>query len=264
MSINSQFACRLTLACVLALAACGPKTDRLREPQNDVAVAAQPAPARVATPGAETKSAILASDAASALPECASTGPRACAAQIGAKPAAAKVKLCRSVSPATHPPCNAANSCAMIDDEIARSCALFDDKGAPVPGCTPAPKSPEAAAAVVQRYYAALNARDYDTAWNQWGQNGPPSQSRARFAAGFAHTRSTHVRIGRLPPGDAGAGSLYQPVPVVVDATLDTGARQRFIGNYILRRVNDIDGATAAQLRWHISAAQLKTAPLPQ
>jgi hypothetical protein len=145
----------------------------------------------------------------------------------------------------------------MIEDEIARSCALFDGQGAPMPGCGPAPKGMAAAAAVVQRYYSAINARDFGTAWTQWGDDGRPGQTLAAFEAGFAHTRATHVTIGTLEAGNGGAGSTYQPVPVTVDATLDDGTQQRFRGTYILRRVNDIDGASPGHLRWHIESAQL-------
>jgi hypothetical protein len=36
-----------------------------------------------------------------------------------------------------------------------------------------------------------------------------------------------------------------------------TGEHQRFKGSYTLRRVNHVDGATAAQRRWHIESAKL-------
>jgi|GEM_PF-330282 len=185
-------------------------------------------------------------------------GPTSCAAEIGRAAAARRVAICRNVSPATHPPCNVANSCAMIEDEIARSCALGDGQDTPMAGCTTPPDGMQAAADVVRRYYAALNARDYATAWQQWGDNGAPGQTLAAFRQGFAHTASTEVKIGKLEPGSGGAGSIYQPVPVVVDATLDDGSHQRFAGTYTIRRVNGVDGATAAQLRWHIGSATLK------
>ncbi len=187
-------------------------------------------------------------------------GPVSCSDEIGATAAEKRVQVCLSVSPATHPPCNVANTCAMIDDEIARSCALFDGQGAPMAGCETSPKSQQAAVAVVTRYYSALNARDYDTAWRQWGDNGPPNQTQAKFQAGFAHTRSTHVTIGRLEPAEGAAGSIYQTVPVVVDSTLDNGKSQRFTGEYVVRRVNDVDGASPEQLRWHIGSAHLAAA----
>lgn len=189
--------------------------------------------------------------------------PLSCRAEIGAVAAGRRVEICRNVSPATRPPCNAANSCAMIEDEIARSCALFDGKGAPMAGCTPAPKSMEAAVAVVRRYYSAINARDFDTAWAQWGDNGRAGQTREAFEAGFAHTRTVNVAIGTLTPGDGGAGSIYQPVPVTVHAVLDDGRHQEFRGTYIVRRVNDVDGASAGALRWHIGSAQLRPVSSP-
>jgi len=191
------------------------------------------------------------------LPATEAEGPVSCSTEIGSKAAERLAKSCRNVSPATHPPCNVANSCAMISDEIARSCALFDDKDAPIADCQPDPKSAQAAAAVVRLYYSAINARDYGTAWTQWGEDGPPNQSLPRFSAGFAETKSTRVTIGELSEGDAGAGSVFQSVPVTIDAVLKTGEHQRFKGSYTLRRVNDVDGATPAQRRWHIESAKL-------
>ncbi|UFN51034.1 hypothetical protein LPC08_10695 [Roseomonas sp. OT10] len=40
------------------------------------------------------------------------------------------MKQCIQVSPATRPPCNDANPCALILDEIARGCGMYP---APVP-----------------------------------------------------------------------------------------------------------------------------------
>jgi hypothetical protein len=53
-------------------------------------------------------------------------GVVACRDEIG--PAAAKrlAAQCRDASPATHPPCNVANPCAMMREEIERSCRLFE------------------------------------------------------------------------------------------------------------------------------------------
>ncbi|HUD93121.1 hypothetical protein [Sphingobium sp.] len=252
----------ILMACsLLALAACGSPPDRQGEPAANAANAAASSPT-------ETLNAALngtgEAPAASPLAETAETGPLSCAAEIGAAAAEKRVRLCRQVSPATRPPCNAANSCAMIEDEIARSCALIDgfgEEGKPTPGCSPSPGSMAAAANVVKLYYAAIDARDFGTAWSQWGENGPPDQTMDGFQAGFASTRSTRVTIGKLEPGDAGAGSIYQTVPVTVDSQLRDGKRQRFIGDYVVRRVNGVDGASSSQLRWHIGAAKLKAVP---
>jgi hypothetical protein len=41
------------------------------------------------------------------------------------------VEQCLEVSPATHPPCNAANACTLILDEIRRGCAFLGKDGPP-------------------------------------------------------------------------------------------------------------------------------------
>ena len=54
----------------------------------------------------------------------------ACRDSAGAAHAQRYVTQCLQVSPATHPPCNAANPCGLIVDEIRRGCALLTT-GAP-------------------------------------------------------------------------------------------------------------------------------------
>ncbi|MDY6925178.1 MAG: hypothetical protein SWI22_14615 [Pseudomonadota bacterium] len=51
--------------------------------------------------------------------------PGSCLAEIGGEAAAKLVERCVMVSPATHPPCNVANPCAMIQGEIDRSCGQY-------------------------------------------------------------------------------------------------------------------------------------------
>jgi hypothetical protein len=53
-----------------------------------------------------------------------------CRETAGSEKAKTLVQRCLEVSPATHPPCNAANACSLIVDEIARGCAMIE-KGAP-------------------------------------------------------------------------------------------------------------------------------------
>ena len=66
----------------------------------------------------------------SAADEIASAA-RSCADTRGVQEAARLVAQCTQVSPATHPPCNAANSFAMIEAEIRRSCGLLDPSHQP-------------------------------------------------------------------------------------------------------------------------------------
>ncbi|WP_371765130.1 hypothetical protein [Massilia sp.] len=55
----------------------------------------------------------------------ASAADLSCAQQMGQQRATLLARQCRQVSPATHPPCNAANSCAMIIDEFERGCNML-------------------------------------------------------------------------------------------------------------------------------------------
>jgi hypothetical protein len=53
------------------------------------------------------------------------TPVKSCAEDIGPAASAKLVQRCIAVSPATHPPCNAQNECALIQGEIDRSCAMY-------------------------------------------------------------------------------------------------------------------------------------------
>jgi hypothetical protein len=114
---------------------------------------------------------------------------------------------------------------------------------------------------VIRGYYAAINAKDYRRAYGLWGNGGTASgQSFDSFAAGFARTANVAVEIGDPGRVEGAAGSRYVEIPVVVRATTDDGDSQRFSGSYTLRR-SVVDGATAAQRRWHIDSASLETSP---
>jgi hypothetical protein len=54
-----------------------------------------------------------------------------CTQAVGSERAERFVHECLQVSPATHPPCNAQNSCVLIIDEIKRGCALLGPRDAP-------------------------------------------------------------------------------------------------------------------------------------
>ncbi len=54
-----------------------------------------------------------------------------CRSEVGERRASRLVERCIQVSPATRPPCNADNACALILSEIARGCRMIDDGSAP-------------------------------------------------------------------------------------------------------------------------------------
>ena len=121
-------------------------------------------------------------------------------------------------------------------------------------------KTPQAARAVVERYYAAIDRGQYATAYRLWSRGGHASGKSSRaFAAGFAKTRYARVLTGTPIGGNGAAGSVFVTIPVRVDAMLKDGTRQHFVGAYVLRRVNDVEGATREQRRWHLDSARLRT-----
>ena len=98
--------------------------------------------------------------------------------------------------------------------------ALFASAAVATPSATPA-----AARAVVQRYYAAIDRRDYRTAYRLWDRGGQASrQSYAQFVRGFADTRHTRIITGAPTRPEGAAGSTYIRVPVTVRAEDGTTA----------------------------------------
>jgi hypothetical protein len=63
--------------------------------------------------------------ALSALLLSAVSAHASCTSEVGAAKANEYVRHCRDVSPATRPPCNAANSCEQIIGEVRRGCRIL-------------------------------------------------------------------------------------------------------------------------------------------
>lgn len=126
------------------------------------------------------------------------------------------------------------------------------------PAAAQGPASPEAARGVIESYYAAIDRGGFRAAYLCWDRGGAASgKSYAAFRAGFARTARTRVTTYAPTGREGAAGSSFITVPVDVRATLKNGARQHFRGRYVLRRVNDVSGASPEHLRWHIASARL-------
>lgn len=119
-------------------------------------------------------------------------------------------------------------------------------------------KGVEGARAVAQRWARALERRDFATAWAQFGH---PPASRAAFVRWWGRYRTIRVNLDR-ESSDAAAGSLYYTARARLTGLTRQGRSYRLEGPVVLRRVNDVDGATPAQLRWHINSADLKAVPV--
>ncbi|HEU4960295.1 MAG TPA: MliC family protein [Sphingomonas sp.] len=139
---------------------------------------------------------------------------------------------------------------------------LPDDR-TPVSEAPFTPDSAQGAANVVQTYFALIEAGKYRQAWRLWRDGGKASgMSAAAFAASFAKYSDYHANIGAPGRIDAGAGQRYVTVPVQVYGRLKQGgAAFNERGEVTLHRTADIEGATAEDKTWHITAIDLKAKP---
>jgi hypothetical protein len=69
--------------------------------------------------------------ALAALLLSAAAAQASCTSEVGAARAKQYVAHCRDVSPATRPPCNAANACSLLLAEIRRGCTFLKEAAPP-------------------------------------------------------------------------------------------------------------------------------------
>jgi hypothetical protein len=62
-----------------------------------------------------------------------SASAQSCGQTVGTAKAQALARQCAQISEATHPPCNVANPCDMMVEEISRSCVMRREAGLLVP-----------------------------------------------------------------------------------------------------------------------------------
>jgi hypothetical protein len=115
-------------------------------------------------------------------------------------------------------------------------------------------KGPQGAAQIVERYVVSVESKDYATAQAQWAKGSPESaMSPAAFAAQFARFSEYHANIGGPGKPEGAAGSLYVTVPIQIYARdAATGKPWYALRSVVVRRVNDVPGATAEERSWHI------------
>ncbi|OYW44747.1 MAG: hypothetical protein B7Z08_08245 [Sphingomonadales bacterium 32-68-7] len=103
-----------------------------------------------------------------------------------------------------------------------------------------------------------LERGDYDGAFAQWGAD---AEARSGMTADehAAYWRRFKTITVSVPEGvsEGAAGSLYYEVPATIVGKQASGTPYRLEGTVVLKRVNDVDGATADQLRWHMQQVDL-------
>ena len=130
----------------------------------------------------------------------------------------------------------------------------------PVPAPTPAlaptvtpPSESRDPAKVVVAWAKAMTLKDWASAYLYWGDHGARSGlTLAQFSAKWGKLANPEFE---LHPGDTegGAGSLYYTAPIVL-----IDGQRHVRGEIVLRRVNDVDGASPEQLRWHIESLTIE------
>ena len=147
-------------------------------------------------------------------------------------------------SPAPSAASNPANSSAGAPDP------------APPPLVPQAEKGEKGARNVLLSFARAIELREWDQAWRMLSPADRQRWPRADFTRMFSDLRQITVAV---PTGEmeGAAGSLYYTAPVTITARDSQGRPVRYEGRAVLRRVNDVDGATAAQLRWHFDRLEL-------
>lgn len=130
----------------------------------------------------------------------------------------------------------------------------------PAPSATPTaviatpgvPSESRDPAEVLAAWAKSVEARDWVTVRAYWGDHGARSGlSKKAFAAKWSDLLAPTVTVDK-GDGEGGAGSLYYTASV----TIVDGART-VRGEVVIRRVNDVPGATDEQLRWHIESTTL-------
>ena len=138
--------------------------------------------------------------------------------------------------------------------------ATGNDAAAPAPTTPPltdaAERSETGARAVLLDFARAIELKRFGQAYDLLSPADKKRWSRADFAAIFKDLGKITVAV---PTGtmEGAAGSSYYTAPVTVTSSDKDGRPVRIEGEAVLRRVNDVPGATPAQLRWHMDKVTL-------
>ena len=109
---------------------------------------------------------------------------------------------------------------------------------------------------VLLSFARALELKEWDQAWSMLDDQSKAKWPKAQWAKMFADLDKVTVAI---PTGtmEGAAGSSYYTAPVTITATDKKGRPIAYTGEAVLRRVNDVPGASQEQLHWHFETLTL-------
>ena len=130
------------------------------------------------------------------------------------------------------------------------------------PDITPAKLTGESAKGVkgarnvLLAWARGIELREFDQGWAMMGDAAKSQLSRAQFNGRFHPLRNITVAV---PTGtmEGAAGSSYYSAPATISGVRADGSVVTMKGEVVLRRVNDVPGATPEQLAWHIEQVDL-------
>lgn len=130
------------------------------------------------------------------------------------------------------------------------------------PDLTPPPLSPEAektekgARNIATSFARAIELKEFDQAWAMLDDASKQKWPKTQWAGLFADLAEISVAVdtGRM---EGAAGSSYYTAPLNITSADTSGRPVNYDGELILKRVNDVPGATAEQLRWHVNSLSL-------
>lgn len=104
----------------------------------------------------------------------------------------------------------------------------------------------------------AMEGERYAEAYGQFGDGGPADgMSAGEYTTQFGRCHEISIAAGDGQMEGA-AGSLIYTVPTTLTCEVITGAHEKWTGKVVLKRVNDVPGASEQQLRWHLTSVTLK------
>lgn len=154
------------------------------------------------------------------------------------------------------------SGCQKVEDAPQPGATSSAPAGAPIPLETATPLAQSSGADLpsyshnpaeaLDGFAAAIEAHDWPSVRPYWGDKGERSgMDQAAFSAKWDQLTAPEVTIG---PGsqEGAAGSLFYTAPITI-----VDGKRTLRGEVTIRRVNDVDGATTEQLRWHVESLTL-------
>ena len=137
-------------------------------------------------------------------------------------------------------------SSAVLAEASASASPASAKTAAPVPA---APSESRDPGKVVIAWAKAMTLKQWDAACLYWGDHGARSGlTQQQFAAKWGKLKNPEFEL-HSGTTEGAAGSSYYTAPIVL-----IDGKRHVRGEIVLRRVNDVDGASAEQLRWHIES----------